>query len=342
MHTPAPPTGSAQGVPHALSSLALSALALGAAVLAPVPAHAELPSIAWDDGNAGYYTEQAPPLARTWTFACDDPSDEWPLELRCMVVDLTEGPLGSGNEVVLVDEVCATAESEPASATYTFDVPEPEEGHRYGYVASCQDAKGNRYRSSRSGYYDPTGPTITLVSAPPPRVSEGEVDFTFTCDDASFGWDFSYLSFVHVAECDFRCALSKADGTSVWRTAACDVPTVADATSPGSQHYGDLPPGAYVFTVFGRDEAGNSGVAVEVPFEVTAPTDIVFDDTADTADTYVPPVDTDQGVGSIDDTDADDEIRGDCSCAAVTPFGGGWPAVGLLGLGVVRRRRRTG
>ncbi len=296
-------------------------------------AHAELPTIAWDDANPGYFAHQAPPLERTLLWSCDDPSDEWPLTQRCQVYDLTAGTLGSGTDVLLSDVDCGTAESDPSAVTHTYDVSGPVDGHRYAYVAACTDSEGRRYRSSRSGFYDSTGPTVTLLERPVRRSRSNDPDFAFSCSDASYGWDFSYLSTPYVPDCDLRCTLRRGDGSVYAGEQPCDVFTVNQASPNGTQDYADVPVGTYLFSVYGRDGAGNVGPTVSWQFTVVDPSDDTALDgtetdlvpTDDNPDTDTDSVDTDDSDPSSGETDTDDgpkPITGDCGCAqAPTPHG---------------------
>ena len=108
----------------------------------PRASRADFPEITWDVGNNPVPVHTAGPLARDWTWECDDPADDLPITLRCRTFDLTAGDLGSGQEILLTDDDCGTFGSDPASTTFHYDVPVPVTDHKYGYAAYCMDDRG--------------------------------------------------------------------------------------------------------------------------------------------------------------------------------------------------------
>ena len=68
----------------------------GVLMLGLATARAAPPQITWEAGNPFVSVHTGGPLDRTWTWHCDDPSDQFPLQQRCKVVDISLGVPGSG------------------------------------------------------------------------------------------------------------------------------------------------------------------------------------------------------------------------------------------------------
>jgi hypothetical protein len=244
----------------------ISALVL---VVFPVPgALAEPPDVTWDLGNVSIPIHTTDPVARNWSWNCDDPSGQDPLTLRCQVLDTTLGLPGSGQEVLLEDAVCGSG-SGPIFTNFTYDVTPPDllTDHRYSYQAFCQDTISNTFFRSFWFWYDSGDPDVSIVSAPDLATTETTASFNFTCDDASYDYDFSPSSYV--AACSLQCALWDADTDSpIVPAQPCDTSPVTDAATLAAHEYTGLTPRRYRFEVSGVDVVGNQSVVQSYVWEV--------------------------------------------------------------------------
>ncbi|MBL8943618.1 MAG: hypothetical protein JNK45_10735, partial [Myxococcales bacterium] len=111
-----------------------------------------------------------------------------------------------------------------------------------------------------------------------------------------------------------------------------DAALQVDTSEPYGWEVVDIPEGVYEFTVKASDPAGNETVSDVVTVYVGVEPPPPVGDT-----------DTDSGTGGLDE----DGDGGGCGCRQPSPPGQpgprGWGAlaVGLFGLGALRRRRRT-
>ena len=225
-------------------------------------AFAETPVVTWDAANAPVFVHNAGPLARNWSWSCDDPSDEWPLTQRCQVIDITAGPIGSGLEQYVADDDCGTFPSEPTFANYDYDVPAPVDGRRYLYTAHCQDSRmaiDSIKKESVFFIQDTVPPTTNVVNGP----ADGpalDVHFDSTCDDASFTYLFAPQAAAYVPTCRLYCQLfDDSSGAVVRALTACDDPSVIDNATLSGHDYTGLVPGTYRFEVYGIDGASHLG-----------------------------------------------------------------------------------
>ncbi|MBN1773713.1 MAG: thrombospondin type 3 repeat-containing protein, partial [Deltaproteobacteria bacterium] len=289
-------------------------LAASALLLAAAPARAEYPTVTWDPANPAVYVHSTDPLARTWSWTCDDPSDQWPLQQRCLVYDVTAGEPGSGLEVVVVDADCGTAASDPSTVTYTYDVTGAAliTDHRYAYAAYCRDSAGYSYMSWRWFWYDAAPPTTTITASPSSPHAARSADFAFTCDDTSFRYAWGTSGYV--AYCRLFCALfDDVTGAAIHVAAPCAVPRVESAATVATQTYTGLVDGRYRFEVYGRDALGLTGTAASHVFTVELPDrdgDTVPDDVDNCPDLPNPDQDDTDSDGMGDACDADDDGDG--------------------------------
>ena len=224
-------------------------------------ARAEIPNITWDSNNDGLSAHNNGPLTRTWGWSCDDPSDQFPLNQRCRVYDITGLPHGTLTGAVLLDDVdCGQAMSDPTSVVHDYDVPAAGllSDHKYAYAAYCQDSDPNGANSYTSWYwfwYDNSPPGVAVLSGPQDPSDATEVSFEISCDDASFGYDFG--SITYEPQCYLLCALvNDTNDATVVPMSPCDTPSVTDATQIATHSYAFLPEGTYRFQVYGQDQVG--------------------------------------------------------------------------------------
>jgi hypothetical protein len=250
----------------------VAVLLLAAATLGPAVARADYPTITWDAGNTGVFIQNNGPLARTWSWSCDDGSNLFPLTQRCRVYDFTAGGLGSGLELLLVDADCGTAGSDPTAVTYGYDVPGASlhTDHEYAYAAYCRDSGGWSMTSWLWFWYDNSPPAVLIVTSPSNPSPLHTAAFSFTVDDTAYHYDYngsSYRPRTHL-----YCALyDDVTGTVLHAAAACDVGFVEDETTPATQSYSGLGNGRYRFEVYGRDGASITGPTTSVVFTVALP-----------------------------------------------------------------------
>ena len=288
-----------------------AAFGAGAALwLLALPARAEYPSIAWDAGNPPVYVHSTDPLARTWRWTCDDPSNQWPLQQRCRVYDLTAGDPGSGREVLVVDADCGTAATDPSTVTYAYDVPAAAlaTDHRYAYAAYCRDSAGYSFLTWRWFWYDASPPVASIVAAPSSPHPARSADFGFTCDDTSFRYAWGTSGYV--PDCRLFCALyDDASGTAIHLPGPCAVSRVEDAATVATQTYAGLSNGRYRFEVYGRDALGLTGATASIVFTVELPdrdADTVPDDADNCPDVANPGQENADGDATGDACDTDD------------------------------------
>ena len=254
----------------ALLKTASLALAAGLLISLARSAAADLPDIAFDPGNPFVPIVTAGPLDREWTWTCDDPSNDFPLSLRCRTYDFTAGDLGSGQEVLLTDDDCGVFAFDPAPTTYVYDIVGPIGDRKYGYAAQCQDSIGFSRTSFFYFWYDVGDPTVSIASGPPPITADPEAQLAFTCADSSYGYDFSGTGFQ--AFCTLSCGLFDADTSSVIVPhGPCDTASVTDAATLATHEFAGLPPGSYRAEVIGTDAAGNASQTAQFEWEVVTP-----------------------------------------------------------------------
>ncbi|MBI5478724.1 MAG: hypothetical protein HY906_07715, partial [Deltaproteobacteria bacterium] len=247
-------------------------LLVGLAGLAPAAARADFPTIAWDAGNPSIYILSTDPLARTWTWTCDDPGNVFPLTERCRVYDLTAGNIGTGLEVLLTDADCGTASSDPSSVTYTYDVTGPalQTDHKYAYAAYCRDGGGWSFLTWQWFWYDASPPTVAIASGPSDPSPLHTANFGFTCHDTAYHYDYGGTGYK--PRCHLFCALyDDVTGTALHITNACDVSFVDDEVTVATQAYTGLGNGRYRFEVYARDGVNLMGPATSVVFTVALP-----------------------------------------------------------------------
>jgi len=119
----------------------------GVVMVGSAMARADAPQITWEAGNPGVPVHTGGPLARTWTWHCDDPGDDFPLQQRCRVIDTTLGVPGSGPDVTLVDADCGTVNADTSltvSALQPCDTP---------FVESAATAATQGYSGLGPGNY---------------------------------------------------------------------------------------------------------------------------------------------------------------------------------------------
>jgi len=253
----------------------VSQRALGAMLLVGLPATAwgEIPNIDWDAGNPTIGVHNNGPVQRDWNWSCDDPSDQFPLEQRCQVLDVTGGSPG----ITLTDADCGTANSDPTAVNYVYDIAAGDllDGHRYYYQAYCRDDTNASRWSAWWFYYDIGLPTVSIDDTPP-AVSGGDVSFDFTCDDASFGYD--WFNSNYVPTCRLFCELVNTDTGVTVSVQACQDFVVTGNTETASHAYNNLPTGNYEFRVYGRDGANNESTVATHTWEVdnTAPDTLIL------------------------------------------------------------------
>ncbi len=290
-----------------LAGVGLAVLAV-AQVGSPI-ARADLPDVSFDPANAPVYSHTTGDVSRTWTWHCDDPSDDWPLTQRCRVFDFTFGTLYSGQEVMLVDDDCGTADTDPTTVTYDYAVPagDLQTDHLYAFAANCKDAKGYTFTRWVPFWYDTSPPTVAITAGPSTPTPETSATFSFTCDDTSFNYDFGNGA---PAWCRFYCALYDDDTNQVLHAAApCDVSQVTAADTVGTHTYDGLGPGTYRFELYGRDR-----VQLESATETYVWTVYVPDTTApDTEITDKPPAATRSTEATFDFTCSEDGCTFECT-----------------------------
>lgn len=247
-----------------LISLALALavpLAVAAAVATAGPARADVfPDVTWDAGNDGVPVQTKQPVARTWTWSCDDPNDDWPLTQRCQVYDTTAGGIGSGAEVKLSDADCGTAPTDPTTVTFPYDVPTPQAGRRYSYVARCVDSTGYSFARSRWFFFDDVPPTPHIATAPPSPTAQANALFALTCDENAYAFDFG-PDIAYQPKCYLFCTVyNDTTGQVVRPTQACG--TLTDATSQSTYGAGGLPSGTYRLEVYANDSVTNTSAPV--------------------------------------------------------------------------------
>ena len=234
-------------------------VALVLAMLLPAsPAAADSPLVTWDSANpqVSIFTRGNVTRALTWT--CDDPNDDFPLELRCEVYDITLGPHGSGKEVKLSDTVCGKGSKDPIQVPHTYQVASAQKDHRYMYVARCRDAKKYDSMASILFWYDLTLPSSVIHSGPPKKSSSSTVTFVVSCADNSFSYKTPPPTFG--AACDNYTSVTNTD-TGVL---AKPLSMSGSSTSAGMKitiAYTYLPPGNYRFETYAKDQAGNKGLS---------------------------------------------------------------------------------
>ncbi len=248
------------GVSPGRSALALL-LAAGGVLVGDGAARADVyPDVTWDAGNAGIPVQAKQPIARTWSWSCDDPNDDWPLTHRCQVYDTTAGGIGSGAEVLVSDADCGTAPTDPTNVTFAYDVPNPIAGRRYSYVARCVDATGYSFARSRWFFFDDVPPTPHVVAAPPSPTAQPSAQFALTCDENAYTFDFG-AGLTYDPKCYLFCAVvDDTTGQTVRPTAACG--TLTDATSESTYAVSGLPSGTYRFEVYANDSVTNTSTTV--------------------------------------------------------------------------------
>jgi hypothetical protein len=255
-------------LPSSPRGLLGSVLALGF-LLGPGPAVADFPQVTWDPVNPPVPVHTAGPLARTWDWECDDPSDDFPLSLRCRTYDLTLGGVGSGQEVLLGDVDCGTFVSDPAPVTFGYDVAAPVSDRKYAYGARCQDGIGFSFFRHFFFWYDVGAPVPAITAGPPASSEATTAQLSITCDDTSYDYDFSPSAYQ--APCGLSCALFDAvTNDELVAPGPCDTPLVTDEVTVASHEFSGLAPGSYRAEVVGTDGAGNASPAATHEWEVTA------------------------------------------------------------------------
>ena len=223
-------------------------------------AWADSPDISWDVANPPVYLQNDLPLDRNWNWSCDDPSDDWPLEQRCQVYDVTAGDIGSGAEVLLVDDDCGIAASDPTAVNYTYDVPLAVSGKRYYYTAQCRDSGGYTRRSSYWFFHDSSPPAVTITGGPADGTSTA-AHFDTTCADDAFHFDYAGAGSGYQAPCYLYCALfDDVGGGTIRSLQSCDDFVLYDDTTPSGHDITGLAPNRYRFEVYGVD-----GVSLQSP-----------------------------------------------------------------------------
>lgn len=270
----------ASGLPQRLG------MALCACVVLSSPAVAEVPDdILWDPDNAPAYVHSTGDMDRDWTFTCTDPSDQFPLSMTCRTYDIMLGDPLTGGEVTLLETDCGTFNSNPATSSHLFTIPDAalETDRRYAYAVICQDGLGSSKNSWRWFWYDDSEPTVSMVSGPTEPVANDEVaSFEFTCADTSFDYDMSGVAYTPACRlfCTVKNNLTDATVKSLKK---CDTDEVTDAGTVGTMAYTDLAAGEYRFEVFGRDGVNLQSVEATWVFEVyipdeTAPETVISND----------------------------------------------------------------
>ncbi len=292
------------------------------AVASATPAQAETPAIDWDVGNQPMPLHTAGPLERQWAWSCEDVSDQHPLTLRCQVFDVTLGQIGTGLETVIMDYDYGTAFVDPAVVLFGYDVPVPQDGHAYAYVARCVDAVGWAATSARGFVYDPEPPIATVQTGPTDGTSP-EATFETTCADDSYNMPFDMWDLTYQPSCQLYCSLvDDPTGTLLLGPEPCDDFEVFDPATLSTHTYADLTqPGVYRFEVYGDDGANNVGQTDSWVWEIYA--DLDDDGVRDTLDNCVNdpnPAQLDgdlDGVGDLCDPcpfDNPDDSDGDGVC----------------------------
>ncbi|MBI5486598.1 MAG: thrombospondin type 3 repeat-containing protein [Deltaproteobacteria bacterium] len=285
-------------IPASLVVLSLSA-----------PAAAEYPNITWNPANPSIWVHNNGPVLRTWSWSCDDPSNEFPLYQRCRVYDITLGDPRSGLAVMLQDADCGTVSADPTSVTFTYDVADPPDlltDHRYAYAAFCRDSSTSpgtySYMSWYWFWYDDSPPAVAVVTGPADPSASRDAAFEFTCDDASFGYDFGSSSYA--ARCTLRCTLlNDATGAVVAAERPCTTASVTDAATLATHSYAGLNNGRYRFEVFGTDGVGLRSPTARHVWTIDLPDG--------DGDTVPDDVDNCPLVANPDQTDTDGDTLGD-------------------------------
>ena len=280
----------------------------GALAVAPA-ARADLPDVSFDPANVPVYSHTTGDVSRTWTWHCDDPSDDWPLTQRCRVFDFTFGTLYSGQELMLVDDDCGTADTDPTTVTHDYAVPpaDLQTDHLYAYAANCKDSAGYTFTRWVPFWYDTSPPSVAITAGPSTPTPDTAATFSFTCDDTSYGYDFGNGA---PAWCRLYCALYDDDTNQVLHAAApCDVSQVTAADAVATHTYSGLGPGTYRFELYGRDR-----VQLQSPTETFVWTVYVPDTTApDTEITDKPAAATQSTDATFDVTCTEDGCTFDCT-----------------------------
>jgi len=229
-------------------------------LLLPAVAAAKPPVVTMASGNKSMSMFDRQPLSRTWSWTCDDPDDNFPLQLRCLVYDVTKGTVGTGKEVKLSDTLCGSGSKDPIKVTHTYTVAAPKADHRYSYVAVCQDGKKFVTSAGPLFWYDVTAPSSIIHSGPPKVSYSSKVTFEVSCQDNSFG--LTTAPKVPFVRCFNYTRVINTD------TGQLEKPLSMPAYSTSSgmkikQVYTYMAPGNYRFETYAKDEAGNMGLVKE-------------------------------------------------------------------------------
>lgn len=239
----------------------------------PQNALAESPTITWTDVPSlpAHISE---PVARSITWECNDPSDEFPLSLGSRVYDVTT-TLDLTLLSPLVETNHGSFDTDPVSMQNTYDVPLASlvSGKRYAYSAHCADSSASPGAYSAYAYlwfvYDSVNPALALTSNPGTFSTNPDADFSFTCDDDSFSYASLFSPAPYVPACSLQCALFDAVGdTEIVAPGTCDITSVEASTTVATQSFTGLPPGHYRFEVQGSDGAGNLSTILSHTWEI--------------------------------------------------------------------------
>jgi len=217
---------------------------------------AKSPLVTWASTNPQVSIFSRGNMTRALTWTCDDPNDDFPLELRCEVYDITKGGYGSGKEVKLSDTVCGKGSKDPIKVTHTYKVASLVKDHRYQYVARCKDAKKYDSMTSLLFWYDLTAPVSTIHSGPPKTSSSSSVTFVVSCTDNSFSYKTPPPTFGQACD-NYTSVIDTATGSL-----AKPLSMSGSSTTNGMKitiKYTYLAPGSYRFETYAKDRAGNKG-----------------------------------------------------------------------------------
>ena len=291
------------------------------ALILPTMAAAEVPDIIWDIANPSISVHNNGPLDRDWNWSCDDPSDQFPLTQRCLVYDVTNGNPGAG-ATLISDDDCGVSTSDPTAVNYLYDVPLPEDGHRYYYQAKCTD-DANFTRTSAYYFTYDSLPPVASIDVGPADGFDVDVNFDLTCADDSYTYPFGTSP--HVPACALFCALyDDVTDAVVVSNRSCDTFEVFSDVEVSNQAYTALAEGRYRLEVYGRDSAQNIGAVDSWVWEVLVDTD--GDGVMDALDNCVMVANADQldtdgdGDGDLCDVCPDDALNdsdGDGVCDSV-------------------------